>query len=274
MDMTHPLTVLLCVALASCTTLPQTHELIKDSTSLRRDVFDAVSLARFESAVFTSSRGRDVLYRLLRPSRQIPGKAYPLVVQLHGSGGIGTDNAAQVDRMAMSWAMPDIRERYQAFVLIPQFPIRSANYGPAAPDQHAVPSEALDDALELLAEFSSVNAVDRSRIYATGFSMGGSAAWLLPHLDPEMFAAIVPISGIAPSDSQAFQVAKLPILAIHGNADSENPMTADRRFIQAIVSQGGRSARLREYQGLDHQPPADMYPGLWWRDWLFSQQRE
>jgi hypothetical protein len=29
---------------------------------------------------------------------------------------------------------------------------------------------------------------------------------------------------------------------------------------------------LREYKGLKHQPPSDVYPGYWWRDWLFSQQ--
>jgi predicted peptidase len=176
--------------------------------------------------------------------------------------------------MAKSWAMPDVRDRYQAFVLIPQFPIRSANYGPASPDQHAIPSQALNDALELVTAFSSANPVDRSRIYATGFSMGGSAAWLLPCIAPGVFAAIVPISGVAPPDSEAANFSNLPILAIHGNADTENPITADRRFIQAIASHGARQVLLREYQGLEHQPPSDMYPGFWWRDWLFSQQRK
>ena len=102
--------------------------------------------------------------------------------------------------------------------------------------------------------------------------MGGSAAWLLPVTSPGLFAGIVPMSGIAPSNSQAINFAKLPVLVIHGNADMENPITADKRFVQAIASQGGQQITLREYKGLEHQPPADIYPGFWWRDWLFSQQ--
>lgn len=263
----------LCAALASCATAVRRQDLIDNPTPLGRDIFNAVSPSQFESGSFTSSRGTQVPYRLLRPSKLSPGNVYPLVVQLHGSGGIGTDNLSQLERMAKSWAMPDVRDRYQAFILIPQFSIRSANYGPASPDQHAIPSQMLNDALELIGEFSSVNPVDKSRIYATGFSMGGSAAWLLPSIAPGVFAGIVPISGVAPPDSQAAIFTNLPVLAIHGGADVENPIAADRRFIQTIASHGARQVSLREYKGLEHQPPADIHPGFWWRDWLFSQRR-
>lgn len=265
--------ILLLVSLTNCATT-ETFQLVDDPTPLARDVFNGISADQFESGNFTSSRGKKWVYRLLRPSTEVPGETYPLVVQLHGSGGIGTDNTGQVERMAKSWAMPEVRARYQAFVLIPQFPIRSANYGSTSPDQHAVPSPALDDALELVKHFAASHAVDGSRIYATGFSMGGSAAWLLPQLDPGTFAAIVPISGIAPPDSQVASYITLPVLAIHGNADTENPITADRRFTRAITRHGGQKATLREYEGLAHQPPADAYPGFWWRDWLFEQRRK
>ena len=30
---------------------------------------------------------------------------------------------------------------------------------------------------------------------------------------------------------------------------------------------------LREYAGLGHQPPGDLVPGTWWRDWLFARRR-
>lgn len=265
--------IFLLASLTNCTAA-QTTQLVKDRIPLGRDLFSIISPDQFDSGNFTSSRGTKLTYRLLRPSTEIPGKTYPLVVQLHGSGGIGADNVGQLERMAKSWAMPDVRERYQAFVLIPQFPIRSANYGPASPDQYAASSPSLEDCVELVRHFSSSHPVDNSRIYATGFSMGGSAAWLLPQLAPGTFAAIVPISGIAPPDSQAANFIDLPVLAIHGNADTENPITADKRFIRTIKSHGGHKAVLREYQGLEHQPPADAYPGFWWRDWLFKQRRK
>lgn len=263
----------LCTVQAGCAST-SFEELIDSPTPLARDVFNAVAIDEFEDHSFTSSRSAKLPYRLLRPSRLQPGKIYPLVLQLHGSGGIGTDNVSQLERMAKSWAMPDLRERYQAFILIPQFPIRSANYGPASPDQFAISSPALQDAVELIKEFSSANPIDPSRIYVTGFSMGGSASWLLPVLAPDLFAAIVPISGVAPNSEQAKGFLDLPVYAIHGSADTDNPIYADRRFVAAIVSQGGRVAKLREYRGLEHQPPSDMYPGFWWRDWLFRQQRK
>jgi len=263
----------LSMALASGAGADVRHETVEKATPLARNLFDAVSLDQFEKATFTSSRGTSLPYRVLRPSRPQPGKTYPLVIQLHGSGGIGSDNAGQLERLAKAWAMPELRERYQAFILVPQFADRSASYGSAAPDQHAEAAPALSDALELIHAFAAQAPVDRSRIYATGFSMGGSAAWLLPCLAPELFAGIVPISGIAPPDDQAPKFTHLPVLAMHGNADPENPITADRRFIRALAEQDAQHVSWREYAGLDHQPPADIYPGLWWRDWLFAQRR-
>lgn len=103
--------------------------------------------------------------------------------------------------------------------------------------------------------------------------MGGSAAWLAPVLDPSLFAAIVPISGIAPADSCAAAFRHLPVLVLHGNADDENPITADRRFVVAITNAGGRRVAFREYDGLAHRLPGDIYPGTWWRDWLLRQKR-
>jgi predicted peptidase len=270
----HACVVIVVYALlAGCTSSVARQELIRGMQPLSKDVFTSISVEQFQSGKFRASNGTAVSYRLLAPLHIEAGKRYPLVLQLHGSGGIGADNVSQLDRVAKSWAMPDVRERYQAFVLVPQFAIRSANYGPVAPDQKSEASVALNAAMELVRDFSSHHQVDRSRIYAVGFSMGGSAAWLSPMLERSLFAAIVPISGIAPDDSLARIYVDLPILVMHGLSDNENPITSDRRFYKSIKLAGGRKIVLREYDGLDHQPPGDVYPGFWWRDWLFGQVR-
>ncbi|MQP74449.1 hypothetical protein CQ393_00885 [Stenotrophomonas sp. MYb238] len=240
---------------------------------LARDAFASIDADQFDADTFTAADGTTLPYRVLRPSHLEGGETYPLVVQFHGSGGIGTDNARQLDRLARSWATPEVRERYQAYILVPQFPVRSANYGPASPDQKSEASPALAAAVELVRAFSATHPVDPARIYASGFSMGGSAAWLAPTLAPSLFAAIVPISGIAPADTHAATFKDLPVLVVHGNTDDENPITADRRFFAAIRNAGGRSIRFREYEGLAHQPPGDIHPGTGWRDWLFQQKR-
>jgi predicted peptidase len=267
-------TMFLSALLTSCASIDYRQELIRDVQPLRKDVVASVMVDDFQVGQFLASDGSFLSYRLLVPSRLKSGVTYPLILQLHGSGGIGMDNISQLDRLAKSWAMPDVRERYQAYVLVPQFPIRSADYGPVAPDQKAEPSSALKSALELVKDFSSHHPVDHSRIYAVGFSMGGSAAWLSPTLEPTLFAAIVPISGIAPDDSLDSVFTNLPVLVLHGNLDSENPITADRRFFNSITRAGGQSIWFREYDALDHQPPSDIYPGYWWRDWMFNQVRK
>ena len=262
-----------CALLVGCSAIDLKSERVTGVPPLAKDAFASVDASQFESATFVASDGTVLPYRLLRPSRLKEGVRYPLVLQLHGSGGIGTDNFSQLDRVAKSWAMPDVRARYPVYVLAPQFPIRSANYGPASPDQKSEPSAALSAAIELARDFLSKNPVDSSRIYAVGFSMGGSATWLAPVLDRALVAAIVPISGIAPANSHATAFTNLPVLVLHGNSDEENPITADRRFFMAIRNAAGHRIQFREYDGLAHQPPGDIYPGAWWRDWLVQQER-
>lgn len=227
----------------------------------------------FTAGVFVAPDGTRLPYRLLPPLHVQPGQRYPLVLQLHSSGGIGQDNQLQLDAMAKGWALPDNRARYPAFVLVPQFPLRSANYDDAQQPTSAIAAPVLNAALALMDQIIAQQPVDTHRLYASGFSMGGSAAWLSPVLRPGRFAAIVPIGAIAPPDSDAPALLDVPILALHGDADTENPITADRRLIATLQARGHRQLRLREYAGLAHQPPGDALPGVWWRDWLFAQRR-
>jgi len=240
---------------------------------LPRGVFDAVDRADFQRGEFTARDGTRIRYRLLAPLSPEAGKRYPLVLQLHSSSGVGSDNEKQLERPALSWAMPAMRERYRAYVLVPQFEQRSANYDVPDAPAYAVASPALPAMLELVGDIQRRYAIDRDRIYAVGFSMGGSTAWLSAAARPDLFAAIVPIGAVAPADEVAKALTSVPVWAMHGDADTENPIAADRRLVDGIRKLGGSQVRLREYVGLDHQLPADFYPGQWWRDWLFAQRR-
>ena len=248
-------------------------ERVENVGPLERGLFDGVDKAGFQRDEFIARDGTRLRYRLLAPLSPETGRRYPLVVQLHSSSGVGSDNETQLERPALSWAMPAIRERYRAWVLVPQFEQRSANYDVPETPTYAVASPALPTMLELVEHVAKQHAVDRDRIYAVGFSMGGSTAWLSAAARPKLFAAIVPISAVAPGNDAANALVKVPVWAMHGDADTENPIGADRRLVAAIRSQGGEQVRLREYVGLDHRLPADFYPGEWWRDWLFAQRR-
>lgn len=268
-----PLILSLFAALTGCSHQMLQTEIVKGGVPLTRSVVAAVDSDAYYAGSFTGTNGVTLPYRVLPPRQLEQGVRYPLVLQLHGSGGIGTDNVQQLDVLARTWAVPAIRDKYRAWVLVPQFPVRSANYGPPSVDQHAEHDQVLLTALELLEHFSSENMVDQSRIYASGFSMGGSAAWLAAMLKPKLFAAIVPISGIAPDKHAARGLKDVPVWVMHGNADPENPIAPDLRLAQAIRALGGERILFREYDGLDHRLHEDLFPGYWWRDWLFKQRR-
>jgi predicted esterase len=105
--------------------------------------------------------------------------------------------------------------------------------------------------------------------------MGASAATQAVLQKPAMFAAGVAFSGIAPEREAAARLSGTPLLIVHGNADTENPIEADRAMFAALrgLPGAGASVRFLEYQGMQHQVPADMLLSTAWRDWLFAQQR-
>jgi predicted peptidase len=264
----------LCLGLAACATTGGV-EVVRGTPPLDRSATRGLTADDFRAAVFTADDGTTLPYRLLAPARLEPGRRYPLVVQFHNSGAIGRDNRAQIERdiSARAWALPAIRARHPAFVLVPQFPVRSADYDdPQAPrSAHAGPP--LASALAMVAAIAREHPIDPDRIYASGFSMGGSTTWLAALERPGLFAAAVPIGAVAPDRGLAGKLTALPLLVLHGDQDHENPIQSDRDMVAAIRRAGGRQARLREYAGLAHQPPGDLIPGHWWRDWLFAQRR-
>jgi acetyl esterase/lipase len=105
----------------------------------------------FTAGAFTGSNGTRLVYRLLTPESPRTGRRYPLVLVLHGSGAIGTDNQAQLGPFARSWTPPGLRRRFPAYVLVPQFPVRSAVYETSGVDALPVsrPQPSLETALEL-----------------------------------------------------------------------------------------------------------------------------
>ncbi len=94
--------------------------------------------------------------------------------------------------------------------------------------------------LKLLEEITANHAVDTSRIYLTGLSMGGYGTWDLGLAYPEKFAAIVPICGGGQKISLLLSrrdkgpaLKTLGVWAFHGGKD---PVVSAR----GIAADGGR----------------------------------
>ena len=76
----------------------------------------------YEARVFSNADGGKLPYRLLKPLKYDQGQKYPLVVLLHGAGERGDDNKAQLKWGGSLFTQPDAREKFPAFVLVPQCP--------------------------------------------------------------------------------------------------------------------------------------------------------
>jgi poly(3-hydroxybutyrate) depolymerase len=211
---------------------------------------------RFEARTFTAADGTTLPYRLLRPAAPpAAGARAPLVLLLHGSGEIGTDNRRQLTSFALAWARDEARARDQAFVVVPQMPARSANYdNPATADARTSQGTPLVPAvLALVDELAATLPIDRARIGVAGFSMGASTTWSLLQARPSFFAAAIPIAGVPRADQAATRVTT-PIWVIHGNRDETNPIRHGRRAFVPLAEAGAR-IRFSEIDHLGHEVP-------------------
>lgn len=226
----------------------------------------------FGAAVFVSKRGDRLPYRLLTPQRSRDTGLFPLVVVMHGSGAIGTDNVGQMGSFAAAWAHPELREEFPSYVVVPQVPARTADYILDTDSlQAAISGEALQDVEDLVEYLSTQLNVDPNRVYITGFSMGASAALLESTILPRRYAAVVAFAGIPPRRNLAPQAWPVPVLLVHGDQDEENPMHAALAWAQALRAAGGHP-KVTVYEGMDHRVPPDMLTDTSWRQWLFRQR--
>ena len=141
---------------------------------------------------------------------------------------------------------------------------------------------------------------DRSRIYLTGFSMGGAGTYRMAHRWSERFAALLVVagpveSGVAgpktdaavardrqanpytattdPFAALATGIRSLPILVFHGDADQSVSVEQSRRIVAALKSAGAR-VEYTEYPGLGHgEAAAQALNATESISWLLAQHR-
>lgn len=192
-----------------------------------------------------------VNYRFLKPKNINPAKKYPLILVFHGSGAVGKDNTSQMGVLSKMWLLPENREKYQAYVLSPQFPVRSSNYhlDESRNVKVSESNEYLDLVLESIDSLIVKENIDRDRIYVMGFSMGGATTMNAISKRPDLFAAAVNISGIS-QFNKINELLTMPIWIVHGSLDTDNFPQSNFRFFDEMKSKG--QVFLWEYKNKYH----------------------
>ena len=265
------LLALLLSACMSTSALQQYTDIAKPERDKRAE--DALR-QQFASHTFRSTQNITLNYRLLAPNTAKNAQTrYPLVLFMHGSGEIGNDNQKHLWTFPLRWAESDMRQRYPAYVLVPQVPSRSVNYDKKQAYSISYATPTLTSVLELVDDITSRYPIDPDRIYVAGFSMGGSAAWQSVLLRPELFAAASPFSGVAPDRYFAERYLHTPILVTHGGNDNVTLPVSSELMTTRIQQLGGKQITMRFYPELGHAVPNDIIYENWWWDWLFSHKR-
>jgi predicted peptidase len=227
---------------------------------------------KFEARIF---KGDWVMpYRLFRPETK---QKMPLVMYLHGSGGLGDDNVKQLGLGNIFgtrvWLLPENQKRFPCYVVAPQTDRGWIRYDFSQQPARELPGFgdgarlALQIADALRREFN----IDERRIYIVGQSMGGAGVWNLIANRPRLFAAaVVCCGGVSPDDGTGS--IDTPLWDFHGDADQTVPVSSSRSRIAARIRAGGNPI-YTEYFGVDHNVWEWAFTEPELPKWMSSQRR-
>jgi predicted peptidase len=214
-------------------------------------------------------------YRLFRPATS---RKVPLVLYLHGSGGLGDDNLKQLAFGNMfgtrAWLLPENQEHFPCYVLAPQTDRGWIRYDFSQQPAKELPGfgDGSRLALEIVAHLRREFAIDERRIYVAGNSMGGAGVWNMLANRPNFFAAaVICCGGVSPDDGTGS--IGTPLWDFHGEADEVVPVSSSRDRIAARRKAGGHPI-YTEYAGVGHDGAvtyAFTEPAL--VKWVFLQRR-
>lgn len=126
---------------------------------------------------------------------------------------------------------------------------------------------------QLLDSIVSNNRVDKKRIYLTGLSRGGSAAWEMAVQYPNKFAALAVVCGMAPTPYAHWLDNDMPIWVFHGAEDRVIPVSESDDMVAKLKGMGFE-VRYDRYEGVGHNSWGRAYANDELYEWLNAQKKK
>lgn len=229
--------------------------------------------------------GKDTLrYRILYPLNYNPGKKYPVLVFLHGSGERGRDNEKQLVHGGELFLKKEIREKFSAIIIFPQCPADTSwsyyesvydslskerrlvfptQEGPAYPERMV---KQLTDSL------IRIGLADEDHIFIGGLSRGAIGTYDLIIRYPTYYAAAFTIAGACNVQLMLNNGKHIPLWIFHGAKDDIINPSYDRELYTSLKNKNA-PVKYTEYPEANHNSwdPAFAEPAL--LPWLFSQHK-
>jgi predicted esterase len=207
-------------------------------------------------------------YLVQLPPEYDPLRRYPCIVTLHGAG---TSPQLQIDWWAGPWD-PEKRlragqaTRHGYIVIAPFWAAENQTRYDYSLREHAIVLGALRDVCRRFR-------IDTDRVFLTGHSMGGDAAWDIGLAHPDLWAGVLPV--VATADkyvSRYWKNAKgLPMYFVAGQLDG-NKIAANARDLDRYMKYAGFDALYVEYEGRGHEHFSDEIQRMF--EWMARYKRD
>jgi predicted peptidase len=181
----------------------------------------------------------------------------PLLIFLHGSG----ENGSDVEKVKIHGPFKYLKNHdLDFFVLAPQCP-EGQQWNP-------------DILYELILKIQKENNIDANRIYLTGLSSGGWGTYSIALKHPEMFAAVMPVSGFV-DIIQLEDICKMeaiPTRIFHGLLDDVVPVDNDIAIYKEL-KKCNKEVELTLFNDAGHDCWTQVYDNPETYAWMLKQNK-
>ncbi|MGI9549550.1 MAG: dienelactone hydrolase family protein [Aurantibacter sp.] len=126
--------------------------------------------------------------------------------------------------------------------------------------------------VQLLDTVIANNRVDKSRVYLTGLSRGGGAAWELAVQYPDKFAAMAVVCGMPPVPYASWIDREMPIWVFHGTEDNWISISESEEMVKKLKALG-HDVKFTKYEGVGHNSWEKAYTTDELYEWFSRQKR-
>lgn len=183
-------------------------------------------------------------------------KEFPILLFLHGGGEIEEDDDKN-KRIPPPKLILEGKE-FPFLILAPQNSFAKKWWNTRAVKQ-------------LLDSVILNNRVDIQRIYLSGISRGGGAAWEMAVQYPETFAAMAVVCGMTPVPYASWINKKMPVWVFHGEEDPVIPVQESEEMVEKLKSLG-YDVKFTKYEGVGHNAWSRAYATEELYEWMNSQK--
>ncbi|MDG2380232.1 MAG: peptidase [Pirellulaceae bacterium] len=215
-----------------------------------------------------------VKYEVQLPDEYSPDRNYPTIITLNGAG---RTPGQQIDWWAGAYSKTHkVRlgqaTRHGYIVIAPHWTHpNQSRYGYSSREHGAVLASLRDAARRF--------AIDTDRVFLSGHSIGGDAAWDIGLSHPDLWAGVIPIVAVADYGnnspkyiSQYWENAKyVPLYLVSGELDGDK-MTMNGRDIDRYMTRPKFDTTLVEYIGRGHEHFYDEIHRIF--DWMRLHRRD